>query len=304
MIRTESQNNLTKSSYSSSAWPISDESDDLETPLQVWNRLFGACGSSEEIEAAVLCAGNITNNASKASTNNKRFGKRKCHRRVRSRVYSDDDDELTEESRNLPTKPSSLVIENDDFPVIESQPSPSPPRTTQRMPRSSSRKRRPPTRKSSRKKKSRKKALEFLEESSLPFSECTAATISEKLSPDPGENLNDSQATILLDTPEIADTGSFEFTNPEALHNDEIDDRIANLGKDEIIIEESDHENIQAFDHENIQPSLPKIESTELDDIFFKPVASSKKPPPARTQKKKSGKVPYCNLFCCIMAWL
>ena len=282
-------------SCSSPVWPISDESDDLETPLQVWNRLYGTEVSALGRETIPLptCVNRSPNRSTLALAGNKSLTTRRGRRRrVRSReveLAPSSDDEVIEVKRKADVKLLVLPSGEADSSTIEDEPSPPPLKSSGRVTRSSSRKRRPPsTHKSTRKKKIHRKPLEFLDESTLPSSENATSTASDLLSRKSNEK-SDSQETILLDTPELGDTDSFEVQNQETSYDQ---DQPSNPLKDDrkktdqdrqspVEVEESDPDNAT-------QPFVMEVEPTELDDIFFKPLPS-KKPPPARTQKKKIG---------------
>ena len=321
-------------------WPISDESDDLETPLQVWQRLFG----NSQLEAGNSTSSSTVKECKDAVTIRKNGVKRKCRRRVSSREsqsLSTSDEEESIIGQKLRPKAKSKPRSNqtkigckspqnqpssDEFLVIEDDPSP--PRKKGVQTRSTTRRQRgqlarcKPSRKQ---RKTRKKPLEFIGDDKKavdPTSEFQTTASDTYVD----EKLNDSQATILLDTPELVDSlevskrEDVKMNHPQTSALTSTEQEVHPVRSDEIItrVEESDPENLLGakkkaskviisddsstdidkndgistdihLPHSSVKnpphPS-PEVETTDLDEIFFKPHASTKKPPPTKAHKK------------------
>jgi len=143
---------ITKSpARKSPLWPISDESDDLETPLQVWQRLYGNHEAKVNQQTNVPCASNTTESAIAASdvSTHKYKEKQNCRRQFNfsetwaiNHILSSESEEETEVKQTLCSKSSApanqclkcqnknqnLTSIEDDFSVIKDEPYP--PRTT------------------------------------------------------------------------------------------------------------------------------------------------------------------------------
>ena len=312
-----------RESISRDLWSISDESDDVETPLQVWQRMFGQFQPIKDFDdkPGLLITSKLVL-------------RRKCRRRIGTRPVETGDS--SSEDETLPAK------------------------------RTRSSKTRRTVKDEARRKKTRKLSAKSTSDATFNISpsvkvadspESTAQTrlqkralpigrVSEKESKKPvqfneeyidhassnvsNDEGDDSQKTILLDTPDLDE--SYEATTLEKKceenypdqpghsdsHSSDIQQSEATLSLAEI--EESDpeskltpdaadadtkdvyDESTDIDDDKDVSfpitcPSnvdktlLPHIESTELDEIFFKPLIT-KKPPPIRSQKKTTSKLP------------
>ena len=300
--------------YDSPRWS-SDESDDLETPLQVWRRLYGNPQLTAYRATTLSCASGTTNSSTETATVRRPVEKRRSRRRVNSRVdwiLSSSDDDKDIQAR--PKSRQSKIRDEDDSPVIVDEPSPP------RRIRTSFRKKRQ-TRGSLKGKKRQKKPLEFLTDEEVSANtDCNTTVASEVVS---DQDLDDSQKTVLLDTPELID--SFEIADGDATSNED-QTNTSRCGKDSAVSNQIPRGSLVAGDsndgmldagptstgndltttddhlstevlkppsstHQKSFRAFPASDVEDVDEIFFKPQKKCKKPPPFRSQKKSTGKI-------------